>query len=87
MFIHSVSEPYSCDLTKSRVGLLGGNGGYLGANASLLGRGLVSGLVTKSIEASLKYGSLRLGNLVLTALFNELVKGWHDFPPSLFNDL
>ena len=80
--LHSVGKSYSGDLTKSRVRLLGGGSGNLGANASLLRCAKIRCLVLKSIEASLKRGSLGLVRLVTTAFLNELVKGWHDFPPS-----
>ena len=81
--LHSVGESYSGDLTKSRVRLLGGYGCYLSANASLLGRRLVGRFIAESVESSLEYRGLRLVRLVTTTFFNELVKGWHDFPPSL----
>ena len=79
---HSVCKSYSCDLTKRRVRLLRCCGCNLGANASSLGCLLVDGFISKSVEASLKSGCLRLRNLISTTLSNELVKGWHDFPPS-----
>ena len=79
---HTVGESYSGDLTKSRVRLLGGYGSNLGANASLLRCAEVSLLVLKSVKTLLKYRGLRLISLISTTLFNELVKGWHDFPPS-----
>ena len=81
---HSVGKSYSGNLTKSRVRLLRCYGSNLGANASLLGRALVSCFVAKSVKASLKHRCLGLGNLVAATLFNKLVKGWHDFPPSSY---
>jgi hypothetical protein len=80
---HSVGKSYSCNLTKRGVRLLGSCSSNLGANASSLRCSLVDRLISKCVEALLKCGSLGLRNLVLTALSNELVKGWHDFPPSL----
>jgi hypothetical protein len=84
--LHSVGESYSGDLTKRGVRLLGGSGGNLSANASSLRCGLVDGSVLKSVEALLKRGSLRLVSLVGTTILNELVKGWHDFPPFTKNN-
>ena len=69
-------------VTKSRVRLLGGGCSNLGANASLLRRAKIGLLTSESIEALLKCGALRLVSLVGTTFFDELVKGWHDFPPS-----
>ncbi len=80
---HSVGKSYSGNLTKSRVRLLGGGSGYLGANASLLRCAKIRCLVLKSVKSLLKRGSLGLVRLVGTAFLNELIKGWHDFPPSL----
>ena len=79
--LHTVGKSYSGDLTKSRVRLLGGNGCNLGADASSLRCRLVDSLVLESVEASLENGGLGLVCLVLTTLLNEMVKGWHDFPP------
>ena len=85
--LHTVGKSYSGDLTKSRVRLLGGNGCNLGADASSLRCRLVDSLVLKSVEASLENGGLGLVCLVLTTLLNELVKGWHDFPPFAKNNI
>ena len=74
---HSVGKSYSGDLTKSRVRLLGGYGSNLGAHASSLRCALVDSLILECVEASLKNRGLRLVRLVLTTVFNELVKGWH----------
>ena len=79
---HSVGKSYSGNLTKSRVRLLGGNGSNLGANASLLGCALVGRLIAESVNTSLKHGSLGLRYFIATTFLYELVKGWHDFPPS-----
>ena len=81
--LHSVGKSYSGDLTKCRVRLLRCYGSNLGANASSLRCSLVDGRILQSVEASLKRRSLRLGDLVLTTFPYELVKGWHNFPPSL----
>ena len=83
---HSVGKSYSCNLTKRGVRLLGSCSSNLGANASSLRCSLVDRLISKSVEALLESGCLRLRNLILTTLSYELVKGWHDFPPSL-NDI
>ncbi len=82
---HSVCKSYSGNLTKSRVRLLRSYGSNLSANASLLGRSLIGCLILESVEASLKHRGLGLILLVATTFFNELVKGWHDFPPSSKN--
>ncbi len=82
---HSVGKSYSCDLTKSRVRLLGSRSGNLSANASSLRRSLVDGLISESVESTLKRRGLRLGGLVRATFLYELVKGWHDFPPSFKN--
>ncbi len=79
---HTVGKSYSGDLTKSRVRLFRCYGCNLGANASLLRSGFVGRSIVKRIEASLKSRGLGFRHLVLTTVFNELVKGWHDFPPS-----
>jgi hypothetical protein len=83
---HSVGKSYSGDLTKCRVRLLGGNGGYLSANASSLRCALVDLLIAKCIEALLKHRRLRLVALFSTTLFYELVKGWHSIS-SFFKDI
>ena len=79
---HSVCKSYSGYLTKSRVRLLGGGCRNLCANASFLRCAKIDRCVLEGVEATLKNGSLGLVSLVLTTFFNELVKGWHDFPPS-----
>jgi len=53
--LKSVCKSYSGYLTKRGVRLLGAYGGYLCANASFLGRGLIGGLVLKRVETLLKY--------------------------------
>ena len=78
---HSVGKSYSGDLTESRVRLLGGGSGNLGANASSLRCRLVDGCVLECVKASLKHRGLGLVGLVLATVPYELVKGWHDFPP------
>ena len=79
---HSVGKSYSRNLTKSRVRLLGSYGSNLGAHASLLRCAKIGRLIAKCVETSLKCGSLGLVRLVRTTFLYELVKGWHDFPPS-----
>ncbi len=74
---HTVGKSYSCDLTESRVRLLGSRSGNLGAYASSLRCRLVDRLVLESVKALLKNGRLGLVILVLTTFLNELVKGWH----------
>ena len=83
--LHTVGKSYSRDLTKSRVRLLGSRGSNLSANASSLRRSLVDSFISASVETALKRRSLRLRGLVGTTFLYELVKGWHDFPPSLKN--
>jgi hypothetical protein len=79
---HTVGKSYSRNLTKSRVRLLGSCGSNLGANTSSLRRRLVDRLISECVEASLEHRALGLRNFVGTTFLYELVKGWHDFPPS-----
>ena len=50
---HSVGKTNLCDLTKCRVRLLRGSGGYLGAYTAFLGRVLINGGILQSVVALL----------------------------------
>ena len=81
--LKAVGKSYSGDLTKRGVRLLRAYSGNLCANASLLGRRQVGRYVLKGVEALLKNGRLRLVLALCTAVFYQLVKGRHTFPPFL----
>ena len=56
--IQAVGQSYSCDLTKRGVRLLRAGGGYLCANASLLGGRLVGGNIVQRVKALLKNAAI-----------------------------
>ena len=79
--LHTVGESDSGDLSQCRVRLLRGSGLHCGADASLLGSGLVDGLLLERVEAYLQSGCLGLLGGSLASLSNELVKCWYSISP------
>ena len=75
----TVGQAHTGDLTKGRVGLLGGGGSDSGAHTSLLGGSKVSGLILQGVQTLLQSGSGGLVSDLLSALSNELIKSRHDF--------
>ncbi len=75
--LKTVYELNSGDLSDSGVRLLRCSCGYLCTYTSLLRRALVGGTLLYRVVAFLENRGFRLITLVLTTVFNELVKGWH----------
>ena len=75
--LHSVRKTNSRDLTKSRVRLLRGGGGYLRTYSTLLRCRLVGGDILDGIDTVLQYRSLGLVLYLFSSLSDKLVKGWH----------
>ena len=81
--LQTVCQSHSGDLAERGVRLLRADGGDLRAHAPLLGRGQIRRAVVQGVEALLQHRRLGFVHGFLAAVFDQLIKGRHLFPPFL----
>ena len=79
--LDTVGKTNSGDLTERGVRLLRCRSLDGGAYAALLRRSLIDRAILLRVPALQKCGSLRFLLRYLSALADQLIKGWHGFPP------